>query len=50
VPSGPWAGRCPSLAGYVTVTGATDGATAAGRRSCCLRSLLARPAPLAPSR
>jgi glucose/arabinose dehydrogenase len=38
VPSGPWAGQCPSLAGYVTVTGATDGATAAGRRSCCLRS------------
>jgi hypothetical protein len=27
-------GRRPSLADYVTVTGATDGATAAGGRSC----------------
>lgn len=31
-------GQRPSLAGYVTVTGTTDGATAAGRRSCCLSS------------
>ena len=27
-----WRGGCPSLAGYVTVTGATDGAIAVGGR------------------
>lgn len=31
---GSWRGQCPSLGGYVTVTGATDGAPAAGARSC----------------
>jgi hypothetical protein len=36
---GSWGGRCPSLAPYVTGTGAMDGATAAGGRSCCLFSL-----------
>ena len=41
VPSSPWAGRCLSLAGYVTVTGAMNGATAAGGRSCWLSSGLA---------
>ena len=30
VASGSWGGRCSGLAGYVTVMGATDGATAAG--------------------
>lgn len=29
-----WGGGRPSLADYVTVTAATDGATAAGARSC----------------
>ena len=33
---GPWGGRCASLGGYVTVTAATDGSTAAGGRSCHL--------------
>ena len=38
---GSWAGRCLSLAPYVTLTGPTDGATAAGGRSCCLPSAYA---------
>jgi hypothetical protein len=34
VPSGSWSGRRLSLGGEVTVTGATNGATGAGGRSC----------------
>jgi hypothetical protein len=33
-----WGGQRPSLAYYVTLAAPTDGATAAGGRSCCLRS------------
>jgi hypothetical protein len=40
---GSWGGQRPGLAPYVTGTGATDGATAAGGRSCCLSSKRARP-------
>ena len=38
VPSGSWGGRRPSLGGDLTARGATNGATAAGGRSCCLCS------------
>jgi len=36
---GSWSGRCPSLAGYVTVTGATDGASGERRRALMLTTL-----------
>jgi hypothetical protein len=36
---GSWGGRRPNMVGYVTVTGAKEGATAAGCRACCLSSL-----------
>ncbi|HYS94029.1 MAG TPA: hypothetical protein VEL48_11385 [Candidatus Acidoferrales bacterium] len=40
LPSGSWRGRRLSLGGWLTLTGATGGATGAGGRSCCLRSFL----------
>ncbi len=51
---GSWGGRRPSLGGYVTVTRATDGASAAGGRSCRLstptRREFARPSSCATRR
>jgi hypothetical protein len=42
---GSWGGRRPSTAPYVTGTGPKDGATASGKRSCCLSSDIPRGAP-----